>query len=333
MNQYIKRNLYSLLLFFISLSPLFTFHFPQHQFRSPHETDFFYYVEFESKVPILQEQVPQKIYQDWISEVPYKLKGSLKTLRGQLQLFLLFCFICCLMQSFLGFLIPKKLSNLLNTIRKNFYRKYLLPLSNNSPLLSHPQKSFPFLGLSPLQKNDILKVGGHLYKNFRLKNFKINNDSAKTLQKSSLKKVLSEIQKSFSKELKDQKITFSIQGADCWVTCREGAAYYIFYIIFKAILKRTLPQAKITVRLKKVSDFFILTIIDSGLLFSQESLRYLNSLTGQKSHDDLVEKDQKIVIQLTRCLGWKISYGIKNNLSFTKILIKESQQQKKDFSD
>ncbi len=117
------------------------------------------------------------------------------------------------------------------------------------------------------------------------------------------------------------------------MTCREGAAYYIFYIIFKSILKRTLPQAKITVRLKKDSDFFILTIIDTGLLFSHESLRYLNALTGQKSQDDLVEKDQKNIIQLSHRLGWRISYGIKNNLSVTKIFIKQSQQKKKDFCD
>ncbi len=333
MNQYIKSNLYSLLLFLISLAPLFTFHFPQHQLQSHHETDFFYYVEFESNVPMLQEHIPSQTYQDWMAEIPYKLKGSLKTLRGQLQLFILFCFICCLMQSFLGFLIPKELSNLWNTIRKNFLEKSRLPLSNKSPLLSNTQKSFPFSGLSPLQKIDFLQAGSHFYKNFRFKNFKINNDSEKTLQKTSLKKVLSEIQKSFSKELKDQKISFLIEGKDCCVTCREGAAYYIFYIIFKSILKRTLPQAKITVRLKKDSDFFILTIIDTGLLFSHESLRYLNALTGQKSQDDLVEKDQKNIIQLSHRLGWRISYGIKNNLSVTKIFIKQSQQKKKDFCD
>ncbi|MBS0186233.1 MAG: HAMP domain-containing histidine kinase [Proteobacteria bacterium] len=328
MNQYIKINLYSLLLFFISLCPLFTFHLPQNQIHNPHETDIFYYVDFEGKTPLLKENVSPIIYQKNLKDLAYKLKAFLETSQGQFQFFILFCFMFCIMQSFLGFLIPKKLSNLWNVFNKNVFELFLSHFINNFS----SQKIFRPQTVSYFSEKDTLIIGKLFSKNILAKTFKKNKTYSDSLEKTSLKKVLFEIQKSYSKELKDQKIAFSIQGSDEIVKCREGVVYYIFYIIFKAILKRTLPHAKITIRLKKVSDLLFLTIIDTGLLFSQDRLKYLSSLTGQKSNDDIVEKDQKNLLNLTQRLGWKISYGIKNNLNVTKILIKKISAEKENMS-
>ncbi len=327
MNQYIKRNLYSLLLFIVSLSPLFTFHFSQNQLRPSLETDWFYSVEIE-KESQSQYQVPPTTYPGWIEEIPYKLKAHIKTPRGQLEFFILFCFICCMMQSFLGFMIPRELSNRLkikkDALKKRFFQQFFPHLSKNSSLLFQPHDPFPILNLPPLPERDLLKVGDHLYEVALLRRFKRRKNSSESNPKISLKKVLSEIQKTFSKELKDQNISFSIEGTDHLITGREGPAYYIFYVIFKNILKRTLPNARITIHLTKVKDFFSLTIIDTGLVFSEESLRYLNSLTGRKPTDDFLEKAQKNIRHVTEKLGWKISYGTQNNLSITKILMKET---------
>jgi len=322
MSQYIKINLYSLLLFFISLCPFFTFNFPQNQIHNSHETDIFYYVDFEQKTSLAKKTVCPIIDQKSFKDLSYKLNEFLKTSQGKFRFFILFCFMFCIMQSFFGFLIPKKLSHLWNVFYKNNPRTLLSHFINNPS----PQKIFPVQPFSRLSEKDSLIIGKLFSKNILVKTFKKNKEFSESfsLEKTSLKKVLFEIQKSYSKELKDQKISFSIKGADEMVKCREGVVYYIFYIIFKAILKRTLPRAKITIRLKSASNLLFLTIIDTGLLFSQNHLKYLSSLTGRKSNDDLVEKDLKNLVHLTQRLGWEISYEIKKNLNVTKILIKKA---------
>lgn len=332
MNISTKKNSIFFLFILLAVFPFFIFKiYPSQNFKDlqnewiySHAFEVGYISEFEAKA--------LSSTQNWFQNALHKVSSRINTPRGKIEIFILFCFVCCVLQSLLALVIPLRVFKIWNTkknsLKNTFYQIYSKP---SKPLsFISPPHVVPCTPPQSFSERDIIKVGDTIYEFVLLKKFRnFNKPSFLSTEKLSLKKVFFNIEKSLSKTIKEQNTHFLVQGDDIFLNCREGTAYYILYVILKNLLKKTLPSTTFRITLKKEAASSLI-LIETKSSLPQDNI--INLCPVNRNLDEFLENAQKNIQGIGHLIGWKIFYKCQGKFNEVRIYIKYSCNKEAGFT-